>query len=272
MPRKRGPLAHEEKQYIRNNAGKMSDQQIADNLNRTIDPVRDYRVKFVGTDNPKSQLEAEARLNLRNRPEWMFLKKQFTDEELVYFEHAYSKLLAQFNNDVTATEDKQIFQIIELEIIINSLKADRRRSTDSINVLQEMLEEERDKPKGERDDNKMVGIENQIQVAIAGINSSLQNYRDMLAKYQVIMTDLKGTRKDRIKTIENNKKNLLEYIKELENEEFRQSEGKEIEIMKLAASKEYKRLSNPHTYMDGVVDLPLLTPETVLQFEDNDES
>jgi hypothetical protein len=49
----------------------------------------------------------------------------------------------------------------------------------------------------------------------------------------------------------------------LEDEEVREREGKEMEILSMATEKVKYKLQGYHNYQDGVVDKPLLTPESV---------
>ena len=49
----------------------------------------------------------------------------------------------------------------------------------------------------------------------------------------------------------------------LEDEDIREREGKEMEILKQATNHFKKQLAEYHEYEDGVVDKPLLTPEDV---------
>lgn len=270
MKRRLGSLTFEDKEFIRENAGKMTDAQIGEVLNRRPDPIRKYRLKFIGSGNDqKSQLEAEARINLRNRPEWIFWKRQFTEEELIYLEHAYAKLVAQFSNNVTTTEEKQIFQIIELEILGNSLKEERRRSLNDIKRMNADLSAEYRKPKEERDEQRIINIENLLAAADSANHSRFSDFKVIIEKSQALLNDLKATRNQRLKHIEDNRRNLLDYIKELENEEFRGMEGREMELMSLAAKKERDRLSAYHEYIDGNIDRPILNSDTVMLDEES---
>lgn len=264
--RRRGPLTHEDKEFIRNNCSVMSDSQIADKLYRSQAPIVEFRKKFIGEDT-KTQNEASARLKLRNRPEWKLWQEQFTKSELEYIEYTYSKLMGQFNNDVLPTEEKQIFQIIEVEVLLNSVKSERRRTVVDMETLDKELRDEVLSAKPDKD--KVQGLQVQLQAVKAGYHASINNYKVLLEKHASLMADLKGTRAARVKNIENSKRSLIGYIKELEKDEFRQSEGLEAEIMKMAAKKEYDRLTDYHTYEDGTVDRPILTPE-ILEDEDSE--
>ena len=77
--------------------------------------------------------------------------------------------------------------------------------------------------------------------------------------------DLKATREQRIKRIEDGKSSWIGLIRMLEDEEIREKEGREMEIMAMAVDKNRKLISEYHNYADDTVDSPLLTPETVLE-------
>jgi hypothetical protein len=54
---------------------------------------------------------------------------------------------------------------------------------------------------------------------------------------------------------------ITEVCKVLAMEENRKKENRALSLMRDAVIKEKKRLTTPHTYMDGVEDFPLLIPE-----------
>jgi hypothetical protein len=47
----------------------------------------------------------------------------------------------------------------------------------------------------------------------------------------------------------------------LEDEAIREKEGREMEILSMAANKSKNKLEEYHSYQDGIVDFPLLSPE-----------
>jgi hypothetical protein len=49
----------------------------------------------------------------------------------------------------------------------------------------------------------------------------------------------------------------------LEDEELREKEGREMEILNLAVEKSKEILNSYHQYADGQVDKPFLTPDSV---------
>jgi hypothetical protein len=49
----------------------------------------------------------------------------------------------------------------------------------------------------------------------------------------------------------------------LEDEETREKEGRQMEIISLATEKYKQQLAGYHSFQDNTVDKPLLTPDTV---------
>ena len=56
----------------------------------------------------------------------------------------------------------------------------------------------------------------------------------------------------------------------LEDETTREREGLDMEIMRISADKAGEELSEYHAYGDGKVDRPFMTPEIVLEKEDEE--
>jgi len=104
------------------------------------------------------------------------------------------------------------------------------------------------------------------------IKNSIANYTNeytkLLNEQQKISKDLKATREQRIKRIEDGKSSWTGLIRMLEDEEIREKEGREMEILALATDKIKDKLYDYHNYADNTVDRPFLTPDTV----ENDET
>ena len=86
-----------------------------------------------------------------------------------------------------------------------------------------------------------------------------------LEKAALIAKNLKAIRSERIKRIEDGKNTFSGYVKMLENEKERRAVGAEMEIMRHAKDMAKTELGKLHTYVDGTVDRPFLTPEIVLE-------
>jgi hypothetical protein len=81
-----------------------------------------------------------------------------------------------------------------------------------------------------------------------------------------MLKDLKGTREQRIKAIEDSKQTFASLVKQIATDsEFRTRIGLDMEKMRLAAEHEKERLSEFHQYEDGTIDQPFLTPETLIK-------
>ena len=125
LTKKRGKLSTGEMDYIRQNCFDLSIEEIAENLNRTTGPVQ----KFIDKENLKARdlTDHEYMLtHLRDRYYYKELGKQFSDGELIFFEHQWIDYFKQFSEDVTHTEEMQILEVIRTEILINRGMEDRQ--------------------------------------------------------------------------------------------------------------------------------------------------
>ena len=78
-----------------------------------------------------------------------------------------------------------------------------------------------------------------------------------------MLKDLKATREQRIKRLEDSKQTFIGWVRNLmSNPQTRSELGTEMEKMRLAVNKEQERLSEYHKYEDSLVDQPFLTPDT----------
>ena len=79
-----------------------------------------------------------------------------------------------------------------------------------------------------------------------------------------MLKDLKATREQRIKRLEDSKQTFIGWVRNLmSNPDTRREIGIEMEKMRLAMNKEAERLSEYHKYEDGLIDQPFLTPDSV---------
>ena len=180
-----------------------------------------------------------------------------------YFENTWINLIKQFREDVLAAEELQIKQFITIDILINRSMKERKRHITDTEKLQNAVDKEYTKIEEDRDIQKLTNLETQLSFARNSITSYTNEYTKLLNEQQKISKDLKATREQRIKRIEDGKSSWIGLIRMLEDEEVREKEGREMEILKLATAKSKDKLQELHTYNDGKVDHPLLTPESV---------
>ena len=79
-----------------------------------------------------------------------------------------------------------------------------------------------------------------------------------------MLKEMKATREQRVKRLEDSKQNFTSWLAFLvTNPDVAKGYGLEMEKMRLAMDKEKERLSEFHKYQDETVDQPFLTPDTV---------
>lgn len=268
---KRGRLSGDECTYIEKFKHKRTVEQIASHLRRPIHAIEKQlalEVNDVG-EIQRAGLAGE----LENRPEWLQLKQQFDDEELEFYKYRYMQLISQFGrDDITPTEELQIFQLINFQIMGMQTMKERKPIVLQQKDCQRRLEKEyqlRDKlDEGSpeyKDCCKRISVLEErysgIASALKAVNARNDGYSD---KVNDILKQLKATRDQRKKVVDDGDKNFIGFLKKLTLEDQRSKIGREIEYMRIAADKEQKRLEAPHVYDDGFTDQPLLTPESVL--------
>ena len=269
IPKKRGQLSLEEEKFIRENLTSLTVENIAEQLNRNVAPIKRY---ISETKNLLSGNEAAEDELLRNKlygkTFWFEIKKQFDEEsgELEYFENVWVNLMKQFREDVLPAEELQIKQFITIDILINRSMKERKRHISETEKLQRLVDAEYDKPEDQRDVPKLANLETQLSFARNSIANYTNEYTKLLGEQQKISKDLKATREQRIKRIEDGK-SWVGLIRMLEDEDVREKEGREMEIIRLATNKAREKLTEYHEYQDGKLDSPFLTPESVIKHE-----
>jgi uncharacterized protein Smg (DUF494 family) len=140
---------------------------------------------------------------------------------------------------------------------------ERKRHISDTEKLQRLVDDQYAKPEIERDIPKLANLETQLGFARNSIANYTNEYTKLLNEQQKISKDLKATREQRIKRIEDGKSSWTGLIRMLEDEEIREREGKQMEILALATAKMKKKVTEFHEYNDGGIDKPFLTPESV---------
>jgi hypothetical protein len=273
VPKKRGQLSLDEEDYIRQNVNTLSINQISDHLNRNTAPIERYIAEFRLADGQQSEQQNDKilRQKLYLKTFWSEIEKQFDKEtgELKYFENTWIGLIKQFREDVLAAEELQIKQFITIDILINRSMKERKRHITDTEKLQTQVDKEYNKPEDQRDISKLANLETQLSFARNSIANYTNEYTKLLNEQQKISKDLKATREQRIKRIEDGKSSWVGLIRMLEDEELREKEGRQMEIMALAVAQSKNILGSYHEYADLTVDSPLLTPEIIIKREEN---
>lgn len=268
-----GNLSRADRQYIINNIGIRSEQEIADAIQKSVNSVsrciteHNYRtVGMTKTANDKTKIDLIQKA-LRNRPEWKQFKAEFSSEELKVFTYQYAMIVSQFNSDVLPTEELQIFQAIKLHIMMSRIMRERnvalQKAEELDNKLLALLNGRTMDKLNEQEIQEYESVETlKLSILDAQMKGATQ-YLKLEEKSAAIMKTLKATRDQRIKDIEKTSETFLDIIRKLESNDWRTQEGRQLALFKKAMQKERKKLSESHVYCDGIDDKPLLSADTI---------
>ena len=261
---KAGPWSKREKQFIAEKCSMMTAKEISQQLQRNEEAVANYIQ--LNHASAFTETARSAEYDIKKSPVWKDLERQFSKEELNMFLFHWGRIISQFRDDVFPTEEIQVVDTIKLEILMNRVLSQQQKCIDDIKSLESQLLDE--KIKDDPDIAVIANAERQIGVLRAAQETLNSDFRDMLNRKNGILKEMKATRDARIKHLESNKNNFLAIIRRIvEDKDFRLRLGRDMEKMRLATEVEYKRLSEYHQYMDGMVDQPLLTPENIIEEE-----
>ena len=258
---KKGRISKEEERTISRLVDSMTPEDIAKKLNRDTSSIESFiKRKFkVGLTN-----EEFAAYSLEDRPYWVELKAQFTDHELELFKYHWSRIISQFKDDVFPTEELQVVDVIKLEILMNRCLKGNKENIEQINTYDHMIKDERSRDKDQQDHDYIINLERQVASLRASQESLNRDYRELQAKKASMLREMKGTREQRIKRLEDSKQSFTSWVASMMQDPERMKRyGIEMEKMRRAMVKEGERLSQFHQYEDGVIDQPFLTPDTV---------
>lgn len=258
---KRGKMSNPELALIRELMDKQPPEQIAKKIRRTAAQV-ERAIEAIKGVAPVIQMSLEEQL--MRRPEWARFQKQFNEDELIEFRHQYVQIMSQLRSygDVLPTEELQVFHVVSLKINIDRTGEELKQAIDQMN--ESLAELDILRREGEDADTSKIAFWHDVYRNAQKMKKECsEQYKTYSDKQDKMLNTLKATRDQRIKNWETADKSIIGLVRLLVEEENRRSLGDEAELMRLACEKEKERLSSPHTYSDGVVDLPILTPETV---------
>lgn len=261
---KKGRFSVSEMAFIKKAVDNMTVDEISKELDRDPISVHAWIESNVGFSTSQKK-EVEVHQELKGKPYYRELTKQFSDEELEMFEFHFKKMWAQFKDDVFHTEEMQIIDTIKLEILMNRILKGQQDTIDKIVEVERILQREKDMDRSMQDRDAIINLERQIAVLRSSQETLSRDYKDLQTRKATMLKDLKGTREQRIKAIEDSKETFVSLITKLTvNPEFRNTVGIEMEKMRLAAEAERARLSQVITYEDKSADRPLLDHLSVM--------
>lgn len=258
---RKGRLSDDEKRFINRTAPSMTVEDIAKKLDRSVSAIDKYLKEELQIGLSASEA---AGYQLEQRPYFTELRQQFTEDELQLFKYHWGRIISQFKDDVFPTEELQVVDVIKLEILMNRCLKGNKENIEQINTYDQMIRDERSRDKDQQDYDYIINLERQMASLRASQESLNRDYRELQAKKGAMLKEMKGTREQRIKRLEESKQSFTSWVAAMmQDPERMKAYGIEMEKMRIAMEKEGERLSVFHTYEDGTVDQPFLTPDTI---------
>lgn len=267
-----GKLTADERKFIAAHANDMLYTDIAGHLRRNPDTIRTYIRRELGQDVKKVDQPKTKPLtsDLKSTMIWKDLSKQFNERELETFIFHWNRIISQFKDDVFPTEELQIIDMIKLEILMNRCLESEQEARDKIIEFKDEILNEK-KLGEEANFDRIAVFEEQIALNKAAYESIHGEYTDLLQRKAGILNALRATREQRIKRIDDSKQSFMGWCDELlNNREIRRLLGIYIEKYRLAIDVEEARLIEPHQYLDGSIDLPILTSNSIEKLDKNE--
>lgn len=258
---KKGRFSKEDIEYIEQNVLTHSPEQIAKALDRDPESIENFIKKKLGKGASREEIAA---FDLENRPYWVEVKQQFTEEELKLFKYHWARIISQFRDDVIPTEELQVVDLIKLELLMNRSLKQNKDNIQQISALEGLAQQERARDPDQQDADMIFNMERQVASLKASQESLNKDYRELQTKKNSMLKEMKATREQRVKRLEDSKQSLVGWIAYLMgNPDVTKRYGIEMEKMRLAMTKEKERLGAYHKYTDGQVDQPFLNSDTI---------
>lgn len=266
---KKGRISKDEEAFVRDNLH-LSPEALGEQMDRDPNSLTEFIKRkvangdFTSPEWLDSKDEDTAHYNLLSRPYWKEIESQFTNDEQEIFKYHWTRIISQFNNEVIPTEELQVVDLIKMDILMNRALRGNKENLEQIRILEELITAERQRDVDQQDRDELFNMERQVASLKASQESLNKDYRELQTKKNGMLKDMRATREQRVKRIEDSKSNFTSWVAHLvENPDIAMSYGVEMEKMRLAMEKDKERLSQFHKYTDDMVDQPFLTPETV---------
>jgi len=264
---KPGKAGEKEIAYIANNMNSMTPEAIAGVLSRSVEFVNKIIAQLPKRQQISEQSDYVSQLHAS--PLWPEIKRQLMPTEYGYFENLWGAYIRQFSSgaDIVASDEMMIKDLIMLDIFANRAAQEKLSALLLINQLQKLLDVERQKPDGQRNQASMQNWQNQVNAMRGSLKSLTDTHIEYQKRKDDKLTQLKATRQARFKELTESKQNFFDLLRELDEIHNRLREGRMMEKVRIAAENQKKVLGEFTEYEDGTVDKPFLSPERELEDE-----
>lgn len=209
---KKGRISKEEEAWIQQNIGQLTALEIATHLDRDPESVEQFiKRKFkIGITN-----EEQAAFELEDRPYWTELQLQFTESELELFKYHWARIISQFKDDVIPTEELQVVDLIKLELLMNRCLKQNKDNIEQISSFERLADEARSVDPDQQDKEAIFNLDRQVASLRASQESLNRDYRELQAKKSLMLKEMKATREQRVKRLEDSKHNFTMWMTQL---------------------------------------------------------
>lgn len=263
---KTGRLSREEIEYIDVNLEFMTDKEIAQSLNRSVSSISQRRA---AAPQENANLEVQTYISqLHSKHFWTTVKRSLLEDEVSTFENSWGALYSQFfHQGVTATDEIMMKDVIIEDILLHRALEEKRNILHEIRFHEKALAEERQKDIDDRDTDFMTNSLRTIVQLRGTAESYTKEINEIKKTKDGKFKDLKATRNERLKTVEESGKNIFALIKLLDENKMRETEGKMTGLVYEASKTKKGSMKQNMVFADGEVDKVWLTPESELEEE-----
>lgn len=263
--KKPGRFSEYEDKFLRENYQKMTEDQMADELNREYKTVRKRMAKLGLTRDERGELVPDVEFELESRKYYETIMEQFTKAEREHFKDQWIRTISQFNNDVLHTEEMQIVDMIKSDILMQRCLTEQALNMEMIEQCRARLNELGQILNPNEDQQMERGeMMDRIAVCYGARDAAGKQYVIHQKEKNQLIDKLKGARTDRFKNIQNSKETYNTWLSRLINDKgARKRIGEFMERYRLSAMDEKIKLAAYHKYEDGEIDQVYLSHETV---------
>lgn len=254
-------LTKEEKEFIKSNAATLSVKEIAEQLKREETRVRRFYERL-----PKKYRRAAIKSEdgvLEDAHYWPRIQNLLFKHEIRPFKQQWDAYTKQFGavSEIQATDENMIIDLILFDVFSNRALIAKKEAIEQIEDLKQQIKKEMSLEPDLRDRDLLSRLREQINSFQGTLSDLTQEHLDYQKKKDEKLKDLKATREQRFRQMEESKRDFFELLKELDIEKNRIREGKFAEKLRLAAKKVTEDLQASHKYEDGQYDSPFLVAE-----------
>jgi len=262
---KRGKISRAEQEFVSANHETMEVAEIAAKLRRSENLVRQLIAAVPTVQKTEDVGDWVSRLH--SSYFWSEVRKGLRGSEVKYFEQAWALYNEQFGSasDVLATDELMIKDLIMLDIFAERAKNEQTDAIRLIDELNKAIHAEEQVSDDVRDQASLVNWRTQVSGLQTAKSALTKHHLDYQKQKDTKLRDLKGSRDQRFKQIEESRRNIFELLKELDTLKLRKEEGRMAAKVAFAAQRIGDDWNEVMEFEDGTVDKPFLSPEGELK-------